>query len=279
MKKIVWIVLTSLVFSCKKSGTSPAPPVALGAFPKNTEWAGTLDGSGFQYRRPCALKFSADNTFTMYANFVYFDNGGGETRKDSMSGTITSIDTLPYTRVRISTNIVTSFNGMVTKYIYIANKSKMTGVSADGNTATFQLDLFPAAGYDIKGTRWKGAAWPKSGVTLIPYACPDLSSIFFQGDGTTLYSRDGQPVMLTQLVALQSTYAQKGSRVYMAGYKFLQGNPEGAAVLINRYFGVILPPGDKMLVDSYSPDARLPNYLNTNEPYGPNGQTPTVYRY
>ena len=62
----------------------------------------------------------------------------------------------------------------------------------------------------------------------------------------------------------------------MSGYNFLPG---GAAISVNNYFGVLLPSGDKMLVDSYTFEARLPNYLYTNEPYGPNGVTPAIYKY
>lgn len=279
VKIMVPVLLTIFVPGCKKEGNTLQPPAAVYAFPKNTEWVGTLDGTGFQYRRPCVLKFNTDDTFTMYANFLSFSSAGAEIRNDSISGTIISSEILPDARTRITTNIATSFNGVVTKYIYITNRTQITGVSADGNTATFQLDVFPSAGISVAGTRWKGAPWPKSKVPLIPYACPDLSNIILQADGSSVYSRDGQPVMLTQLVPLQYTYAQKGARVYMAGYKILPGNPEGAPIFVRNYFGVLMPTGDKMLVDSYSPDARLPNYLFTDEPYGPNGQTPQVFKY
>ncbi len=279
MKKLVIIAIIIPFVGCGKKGSVTPPVGALFAFPKNTEWVGTMDGNGFQYRRPCALKFNADNTFTMYANFLYFGSGGGEIRKDSINGTITSIDTLPDTRVRITTDIVTGFNGVVTKYLYIANKSKMTAVSADGNTATFQLDLFPAAGFPVYGSQWRGIAWPKSAVAFVPYACPDLSTVIFQDPNFTVYSRNGSPVMLAQLTQLQYSYKQIGSRVYMGGYKYLPGIPEGAAIIVKAYLGVLLPSGDKMMVDSWSPDARLPNYINTNEPYGPNGQTPIIYKY
>ena len=92
----------------------------------------------------------------------------------------------------------------------------------------------------------------------------------------TGYSLNGQPVYLSQNTPLQHICKQIGSRVYMSGYNFLPG---GAAITVNNYFGVLLPSGDAMLVDSYSPDARLPNYVDTNEPYGPNGSTPEIFKY
>ncbi|MEP6750092.1 MAG: hypothetical protein ABJB86_20305 [Bacteroidota bacterium] len=277
MKKIVTIAVIIFFAGCDKKGTS-MPQGAQYAFPKNTEWVGTLDGNGFQYRPPCSLKFNTDNTFTMYGNFLFFSNNA-ETRKDSISGTILSTDSLPDGRIRITTNIITTFNNVVTKYIYISNRNKIMAVSADGSVATFQLELFPAAGFPVIGTQWRGVSWPKSQVSFVPYACPDLSTIVFQDAINTVYIRNGLPVMLTQFTQLQHTYKQIGARVYMAGYKYLPGSPEGAAVIINAYLGILAPAGDRMMVDSYSPDARLPNYINTNEPYGPNGQTPVIYKY
>jgi|GEM_PF-5715837 len=278
MKKIVIIAAVIFLASCDKKGTTTMPQGALYAFPKNTEWVGTLDGNGFQYRPPCSLKFNTDNTFTMYGNLLFFTNNV-ETRKDSISGIILSTDSLPDGRTRITTNIITTFNGVVTKYIYISNGNKIMGVSADGSVATFQLELFPAAGIPVIGTHWRGVSWPKSAVSFVPYACPDLSSIIFQDGINTVYSRNGLPVMLTQFTQLQHAYKQIGPRVYMGGYKYLPGSPEGAAVIVDAYLGILAPTGDRMMVDSYSPDARLPNYINTNEPYGPKGQTPIIYKY
>ena len=278
MRSVLTIAVIIVFVSCKKSGNNIQPPGTVDVFPKNTEWVGTLDGNGFQYRPPCSLKFNTDNTFTMYGHFLFFPNNV-ETHKDSISGTVLSADSLPDGRTRITTNITTTFNGVVTKYIYISNKNKITAVSADGSVATFQLELFPAAGFPVFGTHWRGASWPKSTVGFVPYTCPDLSSIIFQDPGYTVYNRNGSPVMLTQFTQLQYAYTQIGARVYMGGYKYLPGNPEGAAVIVKGYLGILAPTGDRMMVDSYSPDARLPNYINTNEPYGPNGQTPLIYKY
>jgi hypothetical protein len=280
MKHTLIIALLPILFGCKKSGNDLLPPSTQGSFPKNTEWVGTLDGNGFQYRRPCSLTFRQDNTFTMYANFLFFDNGA-ETRRDSINGTIARMDTLADGRIRITTNIMTGYNGMPTKYIDISNSSnsaKITGISADGTVATFQLERFPAAGFPIVGTHWRGISWPKSQVKEIPFACPNLSSIIFNDAINAVYSRNGQPVLYAYLTQLQHTYKQVGARVYMAGYKYLPGFPDGAVITMG-YLGILLPSGDKMMVDSPSPDAQLPNYIYTNEPYGPNGQTPIIYKY
>src|SRR4051794_25025353 len=106
-RTLIVIMATGVLVSCKKGETDIHPPPAtFSDFLKNTEWVGTLDGNGFQYRPPCSLKFNADNTFTMYGIFVFFP-GGVATYKDSITGTIQKIDTLADARVRITTDIAT----------------------------------------------------------------------------------------------------------------------------------------------------------------------------
>lgn len=273
MKKhfIILICCAAIFTACKKSTDITPPSQSFADFIKNTEWVGTLDKNGFEYPPPCALKFNTDNTFTMFSHFVFFPNGV-ETRMDSITGNVLSIDGQP-DDMRITTNINTSFRPVTTNYIYITDRKKIIGMSSDPTQQpTFQLDIFPASGISVYGTRWKGS--PGSSAA---YFYPDLSTIIFLADGiNTGYTFNWQPVYLSQNTPLQHIYQQNGSRIYMSGYNFLPG---GAAITVNNYFGVLLPSGDKMLVDSYSPDARLPNYVNTNEPYGPNGITPIIYKY
>src|SRR5258706_15161895 len=123
-----------LLASCKDDTTTPTPKGDYTSFLKNTEWVGVLDGNGFEYPLPGSLKFNSDNTFTMYTLFVFFPNGVEETR-DSISGTIISIDSLQDGRTRINTNINTSFNGAATTAIYITDRKKMVGISSDPNQA------------------------------------------------------------------------------------------------------------------------------------------------
>ena len=243
-------------------------------FLKNTEWVGTLDGNGFQYRPPCSLRFNTDNTFTMYGIFVFFPNGV-ETYKDSITGTIQKIDTLPDARVRITTDIATNFNGGATKYLYITDKKKIQGVDAGVSVETFQLSLFPAAGITVSGS-WRGVSW-KGG-----YGYPDLSDISFdKAKSVTHYFKNGVAVQESAeptSAVLGAIYAQRGARVYFFGYND-QNPPPGYGGRIVPYFGVLMPSGDKMMVHSINGYARLPNYIYTNEPYGPNGQTPVIYKY
>jgi hypothetical protein len=269
------IVLSICIFlisisSCKKSDI---PVVTI--FPANTEWVGTLNGNGFQYRPPCSLQFNKDNTFTMYAIFVFFSDGK-ETFKDSIAGTIEKIDTLPDYRIRITTSIVTSFNGVVTKYIYISDQQKIVGANADNTLETFQLVIFPKL-VSVEGT-WRGIPW-KGG-----FAYPDVSDTKFEpdrdGKAITLAIKNGKAVQESAEPTsdvLKLPYKQIGARLYFSGWSDINPSPGYGGWTI-PYFGVLLPPGNKMMVDSRTDKTRLPNYIYTNEPYGPNGATPTITR-
>jgi hypothetical protein len=270
----ICIVLIAIFAGCKNDSTPI--PVITADFPKNTEWVGTLDGNGFQYRPPCSLRFNSDNTFTMYAIFV-FPSSGGTIRKDSITGTIQAIDTLSDFRIRITTDIKTSYNGGPTKYLYITDKQKIKGISADQSVETFQLSLFPKS-VSVVG-HWSGIAW-RGG-----YAYPDVSLQFDNTNSinVTHYTRFGSPVLNTQSEPtsgqLGVNYTQKGARVYFGGCNEALVAP-GVVGTVIPYFGVLLPSGDKMMVHSFfNLDARLPNYTYTNEPYGPNGVTPIIDKY
>jgi len=259
----------------KDKGNTPAVQQSFADFLKNTEWVGTMDGNGFQYRPPCSLKFNSDNTFTMYSIFIFYPSGVEE-RRDSIIGTISSIDSLPDGRTRITTNITTSFNGGSTQSIYITDRQKLQGISSSQSSETFSLSLFPATGINVRGT-WRGRA----GTIYDHYtfAYPDLTTIIFHDDETppaTYYGRNGQPVLLTPPnVSLKFIYKQKGARVYFAGYNETRGTGDISMI---PYFGVLLPSGDKMMVHSLDFYARLPNHILTSEPYGPNGVTPIIQR-
>jgi hypothetical protein len=67
-------------------------------------------------------------------------------------------------------------------------------------------------------------------------------------------------------------YQQRGARLYMNGFD------ESGSKLI-PYFGVLAPSGDIMWVDSPTNEARLPNWLQTIDWYGPKGVTPVIYKH
>lgn len=275
MKRIISnaaAIIFLMMASCKDdTAITPATKADFKSFIKNTEWVGTLDGSGFEYRLPVSLKFNADNTFTLYSLFVFFPNGVEETR-DSITGPVISIDSLPDGRMHIVTNINTSFRPITTTSLYITDRKALTGFSSDPNELpTFQLELFPSEGISASG-EWTGPVRTAPGANN---AYPDLSTITFLGNEpvpVTYYRRQGQAVQLAN-EQLLVTYEQKGARLYMDGY---DESRNGGTRL--PYFGVLLPSGDKMMVHSRDVYARLPHYVYTNEPYGPNGVTPTIVR-
>jgi hypothetical protein len=273
MKTILFITAVALLLAgCKKDNTTtPVVQQSYAEFLKNTEWVGTLDGNGFQYRLPCSLKFNADNTFTMYSLFVFFPNGV-RTVSDSITGTIISMDSLPDGRTLISTNITTSFNGGSTQSIYITDRKKISGISSSQGTESFSLSLFPATGISVLGT-WIGPAGTSH--DNYTFAYPDLSTIAFTPT-VTYYARNGVAVLLAAPnTPLQGLYLQKGARVYFSGCNETKGTGD---ITLIPYFGVLLPNGNEMMVHSDNSNARLPNYINTNQPFGHNGTTPIVHR-
>ena len=144
-------------------------------------------------------------------------------------------------------------------------------LAADPNKPpTMQVEIAPAKPASVAG-EWSGSTWKQAG----NYAYPDLSSILFNPtDHSTIYLRNGSGILLSPPNILQrSIYLQVGSRIYFDGFneKYLLGQTIG-------YFGVMSPDGKKVFADSRNFNARLPNYINTNEPYGPNGATPTIER-
>jgi hypothetical protein len=261
--------------ACKKSGSvlPPQPPKGYAGFLENTEWVGVLNGNGYQYPPPCCMKFKPDNAITVYAPFWFNDNGV-YVSPDSINGKIKSIDSLPDGKTRITAN----FPYINDQVINITNRKTLSCVYADLSNWTFQLELFPATGFSVKGTTWSGPLMPGAAPSSGYCAYPDLSSIRFLGDkNSTIYYRNGQivPAQPTPqspgVGALEAAYAQKGAMVFMSGYK------ENGIILMS-YFGVLLPSGDKMMVHSGSGEARLPNYIHTTAPYGPIGVTPVIYK-
>ena len=262
---LILLMAITLLSACKKDDIKiSAINSTYKNFLKNTEWVGTRDFTGFQYPPPCSLKFTSDSTITVYSLFVFF-KGNEEIRADSINGTIASIDSLADGRIRVIANFIY----LNTQTIFITGKNKMIVTRDATSVPTLNLQLFPAKGISVNGN-WSGAEWkgPRN------YAYPDLSTIAFsEAEGTTYYIRQGQGIIqYAPNILLKVGYHQRGSRVTMAGYSESEGG------ITIPYFGVLMPDGHSMLVDSRSQKARLPVYVYTNEPYGPNGITPIVYR-
>jgi hypothetical protein len=278
MKKIfLFIAFAACMAACKKDANTVADtPKTVTDFLKNSEWVGTLDGTGYQYRPPCDLKFNANaDSITCYALFSFFVNGAWK-EVDSIKGKINSIDSLPDGRTRINTN----FPYLNAQSIYITGRNELIAISTDpGKPTTFQLKLYQAGGGKFFNA-WGGL--PRTGPGA-NYMYPDLSSIWVNNiDKSIIYWRGGQSVPFNINVAgteifigpdgtLSTRFIQHGALVYVAGYN-------EATRRLMTYFGVLLPSGIDMMVHSRDFYARLPNYVYTNEPYGPNGVTPTIHK-
>lgn len=275
--KITVIICAAAVLlwsSCKKdtgSGTTTPAPKAFADFLKNTQWVGTLDKGGYQYAPPCCLRFSSTDKFVIYAPFFFPVSGGGFTAKDSLTGRILSIDSLPDGR----TSVKTSIEMLNETILYISDRKSMTSSTTSVSKPNpFKCELFTAGNSSVKDTRWSGplmTGGPTSGF----FAYPDLSSIGFLTDGTSVYYRNGvlvpaQPTpQLPNPGVLKVGYLQYGAMVFMSGYNETN-------LKIVDYFGVLMPDGTKMMVHSGSADSRLPYYLQTIAWYGPIGTTPVI---
>jgi hypothetical protein len=278
MKKIfLFIALTACMAGCKKdAGTVAATPQTFTDFLKNSEWVGTLDGTGYQYAPPCDLKFNANaDSVSCYALFSFIVNGAWK-QVDSIKGKINSIENLPDGKMRINT----TFPYLNDQSIYVTDRNKLIGISTDpSKPTTFQLNLYPLRENPFFN-EWGGRAKTGPGTS---YMYPDLSQIRVNNiDTTMIYWRNGSSVPYDQALTdpalflrpdgiLATRFIQHGARVYIAGY-----NEETRRFM--TYFGVLLPSGIDMMVHSRDYYARLPNYILTYEPYGPNGVTPTIHK-
>lgn len=271
MKQLLTLsfLLAILTSSCKKDSGSSTNGGA--DFPKNTEWVGTLDRSGYQFAPPAYMKINKDLSIVAYAPF-YFRINGNFVWVDSLKGKVNSVTEEP----NEMTKIVASMDqlGDVTMSVY--QKKSLTSVSTNAQKPTpFNLELYTGGNYSIAGSVWSGPVMT-GGPTNGMFAYPDLSTIEFSNT-TTSYKRNGQYIkeqptpQLPTPGILKVSYKQVGPMLFMTGFN------ESSNLLID-YFGVLMPSTDKMMVYSGSGNARLPNYLQTIAWYGPIGSTPIISR-
>lgn len=287
--------------ACKKNAVSPSvvpPGKNYTDFLKNTEWVGVDDGKTSQYPRPADLKFHADSTITIYSIFYLSSDGGTTIRSaDSINGKMTKIDSLADGRTRISANFPDLGGDQL---ISITDRKTFTMSAADPNQPSinsriYNLQLFPADGISLSGTSWSGQPVNPGDPSNTYYYYPDLSIIAFNtidGNDIVAYTKDGHIIEQQtgqELGVLQISYQQIGARVFLFGYDddyswdmdialktgnytdYRQGRLIG-------YMGILLPSGDRMFIDSWSANARLPNYAQTTDHYGPAGVTPVIRR-
>lgn len=255
-------------FSCKKSN-NPLPPASTAKtyvdFLINTQWVGTLDRNGYNYPPPCCMRVNPDTTVAIYAPF-FFGTGGTYQTPDSIKGKITSIDSLADGRTRIKINFP-SIN--VTDHeIYITNRQNLMSSSADPRKAPGFSAIIFTKEVSLKGTTWSGPVMTGGGPTQGIVAYPDMSVNVFT-ENATRYYRSGRLMADNGGTIIEASYVQKGAMIFMFGFNETNNK-------LPVYFGVLLPSGDKMMVHSSSPDARLPYYFQTIYWYGLPGFTPIL---
>lgn len=303
MKSLIIILAFVNLLACEKSsikpGVSPRTKTYID-FLKNTEWVGVDDGNRSQYAKPADMNFHADSTVTIYSIF-YLSNDNGVTfqNADSIKGKISKIDSTPDGSIHISINFP-DIGGE--QLMTITSRVSLTMAPADPgkttiNSRKYNLALFPAAGVALKATSWGGEPINKNDPIGSGYYYPDLSIISFNnsssGNPEVTYTKHGiivQQQTGADLGILKLSYQQIGARVYLYGYDedyswdmeiasrtgnytdYRQGR-------IMKYIGILMPTGDKMLIDSRSKNARLPTYTQTQDTYGPPGITPVITKH
>jgi hypothetical protein len=281
-KIICSVMLISILAGCKKDQQSST--ATNGNLLKNTQWTGTFHALSQQYDAPCCLRFREDTAVTVYGLFTYVVDIATRNYQllDSLNGKIDKIDMTTISGTTI-VDITFPLTGQK-QQLYITGKKDLASATDETtlpyNFFTFRLQLSPENISSVKGTTWSGAVQPNTGTHPL-YDYPDLSAVIF-GDTYEEFVRDGAIITYTpsdHIDQIQWSYYQKGARVYFAGYDEVHDK-------IYPYFGVLLPDGNKMLVDAWPVDQsvfgygtpRLPNYINTNAPFGPNGVTPFITR-
>ncbi|SEN94198.1 hypothetical protein SAMN05216436_1267 [bacterium A37T11] len=257
-------------------------------FLKKTEWVGTDDGVGSQFPRPVDITFGNDSSLAIYAvyNIRTENSNKNMIKADSLLGKITKIDSIADGSTQITVNFPVMGGDEV---ITIKDRKKLTLLFADHNSPhlnsfNYTLDLFPATGFSLTDTKWSGAlANPDETPVNYRYNYPDLSAVNFH---TTSIGKTAS-IIKNGGVAYENIYKQMGARVYVTGYNegyswdmdiaSETGNytdwRQGRTII---YYGVILPTGNNMYVDARSSNARLPNYTQSSEIYGPKGVTPNI---
>ena len=228
---------------------------------------------------PCDLKFVGDTAVKMYS--IFYLQGK---YYDSLSGKITKFDSLGDGRKTL--DITFDQEGEKQTW-YITNKTALVGISSTSQNgltgAALYLNVAPTAAPDLSVSTWSGLPLNNLNPGNPVYRYPDVSPVtfdkpyntFYRGGVTHWYDPFGQ------LGPDAWLYSQRNRLVYFKGYNeaFLTGT------ILYDYIGVILNGDTSMLVAALPfdeipgtvPSPRLPNYVYTSEPYGPNGATPIIY--
>lgn len=236
-------------------------------FPRNTEWVGVLDRTGYQYAPPANLQFRDGDDFVVYAPHFFAEDN--VIRLDSVHGNIESVTEIDHATIQVITMI--EHYGQVT--MTIKDRKTLTSISNNaGKPMPFTMEIYETS--EPFGGSWTGPIITSSGPTNGMVAYPDLSTIVFHGDGAS-YTRHGETVTFAPIGAIPEVLSVAFKRI--GATVFMQGYDETTSTLY-PYMGVLLPGDRKMLVHSNATGARLPYAWQTIPWYGPIGQTPYIER-
>ncbi len=245
------------------------------------EYTGVMTELSREWSKPLVIDFNADSTVNVFCDF-YLVTPNGPLNSDSIQGKIFKIGlaTGGGTLLDISFPAIADTQ----EYTITADLSGVTGGSVgaqSGGLASNQFTfagatLFPTSAPSVANSEWNTDTIKSPDATNGLNEYPDVNNISFY-DTYTAYYRLPVGVIVYGLEpdsTVKVKYWQVRSRVYFYGYN------ETSNKLI-PYFGVLSNDGNTMLVDVNSADfvyARLPNYLETIDWYGPPGETPSMHR-
>jgi hypothetical protein len=245
------------------------------------EYTGVMTELSREWDKPFVIDFNADSTVNVFCDF-YLVTANGPLNQDSIQGKIFKISS----GAGGGTLLDISFPGIgdTQAYTITADLSGVTGGSVGAQSGGLASNQFTFAGAtlfkmpapSVTNSEWYTDTIHSPDATNGLNEYPDVNNVSFF-DTYTEYYRDPYGVVVYGLEpdsVVKVKYWQVKARVYFYGYN------ETSDKLI-PYFGVLSNDGNTMLVDVNSADfpyARLPNYVETIDWYGPPGETPVMHR-
>ncbi len=273
MKNIFFILFFILfLIACEKDDTvKNNTPTA--DFPLGTTWTGVL--TAYNNARPdvVSLEIKEDKKVMMYGALGYLDANNNVKLLDSVAGSLTDLreeNGIPHFTLEFP-ELSTIHKVAIKGGKLLEDTEQPVAGKLD---FIFQLKLFSLEQVTAIGD-WYGPKIEKMPGD-IDYYFPDVNGVIFKKNGVVSYIRGGVPVytgvpQTGSYYEVTGAYEQTGARLYVHGL-------DESNLKFPLYFGVFTETGDTILLDTHDPDARLTSAFDTNEPYGPSGWAPQIYR-
>jgi hypothetical protein len=245
------------------------------------EYTGVMTELSREWDKPIVIDFNADSTVNVFCDF-YLVTPNGPLNSDSIQGKIfkISLGAGGGTLLDISFPAIADTQ----EYTITADLGGVTGGSVgaqSGGLASNQFifngaTLFKTPAPSMVGSEWNTDTIKSLDATNGLNEYPDVNDITFYDTYTAYYRLPVGTIVygLEPDSTVKVKYWQVKSRVYFYGYNEVSDR-------LIPYFGVLSNDGNTMLVDVNSADfayARVPNYLETIDWYGPPGETPIMHR-